>query len=107
MQQRLYHRLQRLEAESAWLRSVREETERHADGERTIRKIKLFLRIRGVEQTGMESLVEAFARALGVGTRELRAQMLAGVNPIKKWFTENGVYEEIERRKTAGTWPSG
>jgi hypothetical protein len=32
---------------------------------------------------------------------------MAGVDPIRKYFTEHGVYEEIERRTAAGTWPSG
>jgi hypothetical protein len=32
--------------------------------------------------------------------------MLAGIDPIKGWFTENGVYEEMERRKAAGRWPA-
>ena len=107
MQKRLYHRLQQLEIESARVRKLREWRDEKADLERARRSVELFLRIRGIEQTGMESMFDAFARALGVGNRELRADMLAGIDPIKRWFTENGIYEEIERRKAAGTWPGG
>ncbi len=106
MRQRLYHRLGQLEAEHARVRSFRDEAERLANRERAYRKIRLFLRMRGVEQTGMESMFDAFARALGVGTRQLRAQMVVGVDPIKKYFAEAGIYGEIERRKAAGTWPA-
>ena len=55
----------------------------------------------------MESLCDALARALGIGNRELHAQMLAGLDPIHKYFVEHGVFEEMERRKAAGTWPGG
>jgi len=107
MRQRLYRRLQRLEADQARLRSIQTAADREADFERAKRKVDLFLRIRGVQQEQTESLFDAFARALGVGTRQLRADMLAGIDPVRRWFTENGIYEEIERRKAAGTWPSG
>ena len=29
------------------------------------------------------------------------------IDPIRKYFTERGIYEAIEERKAAGTWPSG
>ncbi len=99
MQQRLYRRLTHLEGEASHLRSLRAATDRQGAGEGTIRSIKLFLRIRGIEQTGTESLFDAFARALGIGNRELRALSLGGVDPIKKWFADNGIFEEIELRK--------
>ena len=51
--------------------------------------------------------MEASARALEITLRELRAQLLAGIDPIHKYFTDHGIFEEIERRKAAGTWPSG
>ena len=106
MRQRLYHRLQQLEVESARLRSVRESRDREADGEEAIKKVEPFLRLRGIEQTPMESLFDALARALEIGNRELRAQLMEGIDPIHKWLMENGVFEEIERRKAAGTWPA-
>lgn len=107
MRQRLYHRLQQLEVENARVRNVRRWRDEEADQEEARRRVKLFLRIRGIEQEGMESLFDAFARALGISNRELRAQIQSGIDPIKQYFTENGIYEEIERRKAAGTWPSG
>jgi len=55
----------------------------------------------------MESKREAFARALGIRPRELDQLMLAGIDPIHKYFVEHRVLEEIGRRKAAGTWPSG
>ena len=64
------------------------------------------MRLRAVEKTGVESLMEAWARALEITLRELSGQLMAGVNPIKKWFSENGIYEAIERRKAARTWPA-
>jgi hypothetical protein len=32
---------------------------------------------------------------------------MEGINPIHKWCTDPGIYEEIERRKAAGTWLGG
>ena len=61
----------------------------------------------GVEQGPNESLMESLARALGIGCRELRELLKAGIDPIHRYFTENGVYEAIEQRKAAGTWPGG
>jgi len=106
MRPRLDHRLKKLEVERARSRSLRGWREQEADLEKARSRVRLFLRIRGVEQNETESMMDAFARALGVGNRELRSQMLAGIDPIKKWFTENGVYEEIEREKAAGAWPA-
>ena len=106
MRPRLYHRLKKLEVESARIRGLRGWREQEADLEKARSRVRLFLRIRGVEQNETESMMDAFARALGVGNRELRSQMLAGIDPIKKWFTEDGVFEEIARRKAAGTWPA-
>ena len=51
--------------------------------------------------------MEASTRALEISLRELRGQLMAGVDPIHKYFTDHGIYEEIERKKAAGTWPSG
>jgi hypothetical protein len=107
MRQRLYHRLHQLEAESARVRLIRNAKELEADLARARRGVERFLRICGVEQTNTESLMDAWARALNISPRELRAQLQAGIDPIKKHFTETGIYAEIERRKAAGTWPSG
>jgi len=102
MRPRLYHRLKKLEVESARTRSLRGWREQEADLEKARSRVRLFLRIRGVEQNETESMMDAFARALGVGNRELRSQMLAGIDPIRKYFTDNRIYEEIEREKAAG-----
>ena len=106
MRQRLYHRLTQLEAANALVRREAERCEREADSARSIRTIELFLRVRGVERQGQESLMEAWARALGIALTDLRNMLMAGVDPIRKYFTEHGIYEEIERRKAAGTWPA-
>lgn len=106
MRQRLYTRLQQLEAESARLRVVQDAKAGEARLAEARRKVELFLQMRGVEQSRTESLMDAWARALGISSRELRVQLMAGINPTKKWFTDNGIFEEIERRKAAGTWPA-
>ena len=51
--------------------------------------------------------METWARALGIGCRELRRLLTEGIDPICKYLTENGIYEEIEQRKAARTWPGG
>ena len=91
MRQCLYHRLQQLEAESARLRVVQDSKASESGLVETRRKIELFLRMRGIEQTPQESLMDAWARALGISGRELRAQLMEGVSPIHKWFTDNGI----------------
>jgi len=99
--------LQQLEKANAWVRQQQDRRQTDAWLDRYKRKVALFMRLRGVEQTGMESLIEAWARSLEITPRELRAQLAERIDPIQKWLTENGVLEEIERRKAAGTWPSG
>ena len=108
MRQRLYHRLQQREAVRESLRRVRDWAQKEkASSEKAISKFRLFLRLRGIEQGPMESLAEASARALEIRPRELKELLLAGIDPIHRFFEERGVFEEIERRKAAGTWPSG
>jgi hypothetical protein len=107
MRQTLHRRLQLLELQGARVRALREQESRQADVEGTIRRVRLFLRIRGIEQTPAESLMEALAHALEIRPRDLRGQFLAEIDPIYKYFTDHGVFEEIKKRKAAGTWPSG
>jgi len=107
MRQTLYKRLQQLEEASARTRQQSERPDDEASRARVISKIKLFLGLRGVQKQAHESLVEAWARALEIDCMELRRQMGAGIDPIHKYFTDHGVFEEIERRKAAGTWPGG
>ena len=49
----------------------------------------------------------SLARALDITYNELSDQIEAGIDPIHKFFTDNGTLAEIEQRKAAGTWPSG
>lgn len=107
MRQRLQQRLQQLEVAHARTRQKAEAIDNEASGERVRHRLKLFFYIRGVEPEGNESVMETWARALGVTLRDLRGMLLAGVDPICKYFTDTGLYDEIERRKAAGTWPSG
>jgi hypothetical protein len=92
MRQRLYHRLGRLEIEHARFRSLRDCHDRQAALDGALTKIDLFLRIRGVVQGEIES--------------QLDRLMLVGIDPIHKYFVEQGVFEAIEARRAAGTWPS-
>jgi hypothetical protein len=66
MRQRLYRRLQQLEAEGARLRVVQDSRASQARLEQAKRRVELFLRIRGIEQSPTESLMDAWARALGI-----------------------------------------
>ena len=99
--------MQQLEAASVRARAQRTPADREAAYESLRNKIKLFLELRGVEQSPKESLMEAWARALEMSCREVRALLKSGVSPIRKYFEDHGVFEGIERRKAAGTWPSG
>ena len=107
MRQGINKRLKQLEQILAQARRLADIQAQHDDDEAAIRKIEIFLKLQGVEQEGEESLAETLARALGITLRELREQLMAGIDPIHKYFTDQGVFEEIERRKAAGTWPSG
>jgi hypothetical protein len=107
MRQRLYHRLEQLEEASVRVRQLQEWRDADRDQEEARNKVELFLRLMGVEQGPMESLMETWARALGITSRELEEQLKAGIDPISKYLTENGIYEAIEQRKAAGTWPGG
>ena len=107
MRQTLYRRLQQLEEASAHARKQSERPEQEASKARVIRKIMLFLRLRGVEKQAHESLAEAWCRALEIDCMALKRLLGAGLDPIHKYFTDHGVFEEIERRKAAGTWPGG
>jgi hypothetical protein len=106
MRQRLYYRLRQLEAQSARMSSRQEWADREANRDQCRRRVESFLKLCGTEKTATESLMEAFARALEITCRELRQLLVAGVDPIRKYFNERGIYEEIESRKAAGTWPA-
>ena len=107
MRQALYKRLQQLEEANAHARRQSERPGEEASKARVVSKIVLFLRLRGIEKQAHESLAVAWARALEIDCGELRRQLGAGIDPIHKYFTDHGVFEEIERKKAAGTWPGG
>ena len=105
MRQRLYQRLERLEEEHA--RALELLQRGNPEVGDPLAKFEWFLRLCGIEQGSDESLAEATARAIGISYRELVRQISEGIDPIHKYLTDQGVFEEIERRKAAGTWPSG
>lgn len=100
-------RIERLDEARARDRKLRESRECGSHSTIATTKVKLFLKMMGVEQGPMESLMETLARALGIASRELRQLLMAGIDPIYKYLTENGIYEAIEKEKAAGTWPGG
>lgn len=86
----LYKRLQQLEVANARAHQQREQR----DGEgcrRAIEKFELFLRLRGIERGPIESLEEASARALGTTPIELRQLLAAGIDPIHRYFVNEGI----------------
>jgi hypothetical protein len=107
MRQPVHKRLQKLEEASARTRKQSEASDAEANGATAIQKIKLFLQMRDVEKGPMESLEEALARALEISPRELRRLLEAGIDPMYQYLADTGIYEDIQRRKAAGTMASG
>jgi hypothetical protein len=107
MRQTLHRRLRELEVESDRARVQAKLKEQDGKPSAALSKFLLFLQMRGIEPGPCESIAEASARALEITSSELSTQLSQGIDPIHKYLTEHGVFEEIERRKAAGTWPSG
>jgi hypothetical protein len=107
MRHALYKRLRQLEEAGAGALNQLEEREREARSSKLIEKIELFLRERGVEQQGNESVMDALARALEMTSRELRQFLRTGIEPIHQNSTDRGFYERTETREAAGTMPGG
>ncbi len=105
MRKRLNDRLRQLEHIHMRARTIASKRERE-DDQSDLQRFRLFLQLRGIEQRPIESLAEALCRALEISGLELRAQMAAGIDPIHKWLTDHGAFEELERRKAAGEWPA-
>jgi hypothetical protein len=105
MLKQLHSRLHQLEQDAAVARRIAAEDD-PAASERHLERIRIFVKLRGVERAENESLAEALCRALDISGIELRAQIEAGVDPIEKFLKDNGVFEEVERRKAAGTRPA-
>jgi hypothetical protein len=57
------------------------------NGEPVREKLRRFLQAYGIEQSPTESLFDTTARALGIGNREMRAQLLNGTFRVtlSKW----------------------
>ena len=107
MRQTLYKRLQQLEEVSARARKQTESRDTEAGNAKFISKARLFLSLLGVEQQSKESLAEALCRALEIDCTELRRLLRAGIDPIHQYFTDKGVYEQLQTREAAGTIPGG
>jgi hypothetical protein len=75
-------------ARLAGLEKVRLSESAKFDSGPAIEKMRGILRICGIEQSPTESLAEAFARALGISCRELKARLQTG-----HWHTVLGVNE--------------
>ena len=87
MRQRFYHRLRGLEETQARASNLAEVADRTAGLDRALARFRLFLRIRSIDQGPNESLAEASARALEVSCSDLRKQLVAGIDPIRKFLT--------------------
>ena len=107
MRQLVYKRLRKLEEASTRTRRQSEWRNAEANGAKAIQKIKLFLRLRGVEPGPRESLEEAWARSLEITPPDLRRLLEAGVDPIHQYLADRGIYAAIQTRKAAGTVPGG
>ena len=110
MRQIMYRRLRQME-EVAHARQQREQRNKEADIGKYLKRISIFLRLLGVEKQSHESLAGAWCRALEIDGMELKRLLRAGIDPIHKYYTDHGLYEEIQKelqkRKTAGTMPGG
>lgn len=107
MRHPLYRRLQQLEESSFRALKHLEWRDKEADKAKATERIRLFLRLRSVEQHGGESLAGAWARALEITTGELRRLLTAGIDPIHQYLADRDVYETIQTREAAGTIPGG
>jgi len=107
MREKVFRRLHKLEQVQEKVLAAIRSRERQDDGDRAIHKFELFHQMRGTEQGPLESLFEASARALEISCDELREQLEEGIDPINKYLTDHGVFEEIKRRKADRTRPSG
>jgi len=106
MRQTLYKRLQQLEEVSARARKQTESRDKETGNAKFISKARLFLSLLGVEQPE-ESLAGALCRALEIDCTELQRLLRAGIDPIHQYFTDKGVYEQLQTREAAGTIPGG
>ena len=107
MRHPLYRRLHQLEEASSRALAHLEWRDREADQAKATERIRLFLRLCGIEQQGDECLGGAWARALEITVGELRRLLAAGIDPIHQYLADNDVYETIQTREAAETIPGG
>jgi hypothetical protein len=101
----IYKRLQQLEDVSAHAREQRNWQDRETDRQNARRKITLFLKCRGVEQQGNESLREARARALEITCKELDRLVAAWMCPIRNYVATKSS-RTVPTRGRGETWPT-
>ena len=95
MRQTLHRRLQELEAASARAQEERKTTRPGKDGvSRFLEKVRLFWEIRGIERWPNESVAETTARSLEITSTELHELIVAGIDPIYKYFADRGINED-------------
>ena len=68
------------ELEEIHQRAIRARDCSSAEGGSAIEKVRQYLNDRGIEQEKTESLAGAFARALGIDARELKARLQAAAS---------------------------
>jgi hypothetical protein len=83
----LYARLAELESIHEQIRRAAKVRSDKANSETLLENFRLLLRAYGFEQSPTESFFETLARALGIGTRELKDQLQNGTfnATILKW----------------------
>jgi hypothetical protein len=83
----LYSRLAELERIQEQIRRAAKARSDQVNSETLIANFRLLLRAYGFEQSPTESLFQTLARALGIGTRELKDQLLNRTfnATLRKW----------------------
>lgn len=84
----LHRRLAHLEDLRQKANEVMEHQACQASMEAVRKRIRLFIEWRGVERNPVESLMEAWARSLGITCPELRNLVAQGVDPILRFLGE-------------------
>ena len=74
----LYARLAELERIQEQIKLAAAARSQKANSEEFIERFRLLMKVYGFEQSPTESFFEMIARALGIGTREMRAQIRDG-----------------------------
>jgi len=96
----VYSRLAELESIHEQIRRAAKDRSDRVKSETLIKNFRLLLRAYGFEQSPTESFFETLARALGITTREMRAQLLNGTfnATVRKWAAAR----EAETKEATG-----